>query len=585
MLLISCLTLSSAVGNDDLLPGGDFESQTVGQSPTGWTSFTPGTEPNATVVSPGADGSRRCVEIRRSDYGGWVALSREFERPQRRVMIEFSFAFSEGSGRSLNLWTHEPRGGDASQFNLCIENGCLKQFDGRTRSWQTISNHLAPSRDRAKPVWSRLRAIVDSQSSGIDFWLSRPGSLELPERPTATCHAYRTNLPLGAIDLVSGRRIAAGGWFLIDDLIVRGGDDLPAPQAVEPLPEPFTLWTGGKIPPPGRAPVVPGVEHSTIHRATEEGYKFLHGAAIVFHKGTLYANWANSPVNENGPQETLQGRRSSDGGRTWSDLEVIAPGFQGPQRHSHGVLFVYRDELWTICSRFGVGAAGRRFPGLGAEAFVLNEDSDRWESRGLVMRNCWPYDEPIRMANGGRITGGQDKDGLPVVALSHGDDLTRWDTIAIPFPSRLQPSFAETTVLPDGAGVLAVIRGGGGVAWVSTSQDFGRTWSLARESNFPMPRAKAYLGLLSTGQRYLLSNLGNRDTLVISVGAPGEKTLSRMWTIRHGPSLPPRFPGAAKGKQWSYPYGHEHDGKLYVVYSIGKEDCGLSVIPLESLGR
>ena len=43
------------------------------------------------------------------------------------------------------------------------------------------------------------------------------------------------------------------------------------------------------------------------------------------------------------------------------------------------------------------------------------------------------------------------------------------------------------------------------------------------------------------------------------------------------------FAGAAKGKQWSYPYGYEHDGKLFVVYSIGKEDCGLSVMPIKSL--
>ena len=100
-----------------------------------------------------------------------------------------------------------------------------------------------------------------------------------------------------------------------------------------------------------------------------------------------------------------------------------------------------------------------------------------------------------------------------------------------------------------------------------------------------MPRAKAYLGKLSSGQLYLLSNLKSRDTLVVSVGRPGEQTLSRMWTIRHGPSGPPRFPGKAKSKQWSYPYGHEHDGKLYVVYSIGKEDCGLSIIPIKSLAR
>jgi hypothetical protein len=98
-----------------------------------------------------------------------------------------------------------------------------------------------------------------------------------------------------------------------------------------------------------------------------------------------------------------------------------------------------------------------------------------------------------------------------------------------------------------------------------------------------MPRAKAYLSKLSTGQLFLVSNYRNRDTLVISVSRPGENTLSRMRRIRHGKSEAPRFPGAAKGKQWSYPYAHEHNGKLYIVYSVGKEECGLSVVPVTSL--
>ena len=329
-------------------------------------------------------------------------------------------------------------------------------------------------------------------------------------------------------------------------------------------------------------PFVRGVVHRTIHTATADGYKFLHGAAIVEHKGTMYANWANSPSNENGPQETLQGRRSIDGGETWSEIEVIGPGFEGPDRHSHGVLFVHHDQVWTICSRFGVGQPGRRFPGLKAEAFVLGQD-DRWHCQGIVMDNCWPYDQPVPMANGSFITGGQDKDGLPVVALSKGDDLSKWETVHIPFPKQLAPSFAETTVWSEGNEVTAIIRGGGDVAWISRSYDRGMTWSRASMSNLPMPRAKAYLGKLSSGQLYLLSNLKNRDTLVISVGAAGATSLSRMYRIRHGKSIPPRFPGKAKSKQWSYPYGYEHDGKLYVVYSIGKEDCGLSIIPIESV--
>lgn len=349
--------------------------------------------------------------------------------------------------------------------------------------------------------------------------------------------------------------------------------------------EPFRLWGGPPIAQDSaEIPFVEGVRHQTIHQAIAEDDKFLHGAAIIHHEGVLFANWANSPTNENGPHERLRGRRSKDGGRTWSDVEVIGPGFAGDERHSHGVLFVHQGQLWTICSRFGVGVPGRRFPGLQAEAFVLDRQSDHWSSLGVVMRNCWPYDEPVRMANGSFITGGQDKDGLPVVAISRGSDFTKWDSILIPFDPELKPSFAETTVWATADRVLAVIRGGGGVAWVSTSSDNGQTWTRARRSNFPMPRAKAYLGMLSTGQLYLLSNLHSRDTLVVSVGAPGELTLGRMWRVRDGKSGPPRFPGRAKSKQWSYPYGFEHAGKLYVVYSVGKEDCGMSVLPIESLG-
>ena len=187
------------------------------------------------------------------------------------------------------------------------------------------------------------------------------------------------------------------------------------------------------------------------------------------------------------------------------------------------------------------------------------------------------------MANGDYITGGQDKDGLPVVAVSRGENFLKWDSILIPFGAALQPSYADSTVCSDGNLVTAVIRGGGGVTWVSVSKDDGRTWSRAAASNLSMPRAKASLGRLNNGQRYLISNLKNRDTLIISVSRLGELAFSSMFRIRRGKSKAPRFASRAKSSQWSYPYGYEYDNKLYVVYSIGKEDCGLTTIPLDSL--
>lgn len=558
----------------------DFETTNAGTKPVGWHAFRQGTHPNVSV-SLLTEGNH-ALQGRRSTDGGLVALTHSLSQPANRVLIEFDFAFSPGSGRSLNVWTHEPDGTDASQLNLCIQGGALRQFNGRTRTWEIITRKIEASPSPDKPIWHRLQAIVNSQGRAIEYRVSAPGSTVLPAKETAIMANYRTELPIGAIDFVSGTRIAQHNWYLVDNLLIRTGSNIPAPGKLPPPPEPFRLWTGPAVPAPEKIPFANGIEHRVIHSATEDGYKFLHGAAIIHHNGRFYANWANSPVNENGPEETLQGRRSDDALR-WSELEVIGPGFTTPERHSHGVLISLNGKLWTFCSRFGIGTKGRRFDGLHAEAFVLDEATDKWLAKGAVMTNCWPYDEPVRMSNGNYITGGQDKDGYPVVAYSKGDNLLDWTSVLIPFPSELSPSFAETTVIDVGEQILAVIRGGRGFAWVSTSDDFGRTWKRAMMSNLPMPRAKAYIGRLSTGQMYLVSNLKNRDTLVISVSQPGAHTLEKMWRLKHGRSQAPHFKGHAKGPQWSYPYAHEHDGKLYVVYSIGKEDCGLTVVPIRSL--
>ena len=316
--------------------------------------------------------------------------------------------------------------------------------------------------------------------------------------------------------------------------------------------EVFPLWSGLKIPSnPATLKEPKGLVTRTIQDARESDYKFLHGAAIVHFKGTLFANWANSPIDENKAHETLQGRRSTDGGKTWSELEVIGSDLPGADRRSHAAYLKHKGQLWTFAARFGTGdEPAKRFKGLQAEAFVLNEKTDKWDSKGIVMKNCWPYEEPVLMGNGNYIVAGQDKDGKPVCAISHGDDLTQWDTVLIPYPPAMSFNFGETTVWAEGTEVTAVIRNTTGVAWVATSIDGGRTWAEARPSNLPMPGSKAYLGMLSTGQLYMVSNLKNRNTLVVSVGKPGEKSLSSMWRIRHGSSKPvPRFKGHAKSAQ------------------------------------
>ena len=362
---------------------------------------------------------------------------------------------------------------------------------------------------------------------------------------------------------------------------------------------PRQLWGGGTFPAVSRIPLLDEVTHVVVHRGSE-GDGFLHGAAIVHHAGTWYTSWGSSPVDENSLLERECGRRghARDGARRWGRAEMIGPNLGGEEARSHGVFHVQDGVLWSLVPRFGRprddADAASTFPGLVTDAFRLAPDTGRWELHGeAVARGFWPMDAPTRLPGGRWIMGGLTGRQNAVVATSDRAPL-EWECTEIPRPAGCDMQFAETGVLvwPHTGDCTAIIRYRAGslpglpeqVALVSTSSDGGRTWTPVAASNLPMTASKPYAGHLSTGQAFLVCNVGpDRHTLVLAVTAPGERVFTRVWRIRHGASPDLRLPGRAKSPQWSYPHAHQHDGSLYVVYSIGKEDCGLSIIPLRSI--
>ncbi len=342
-------------------------------------------------------------------------------------------------------------------------------------------------------------------------------------------------------------------------------------------------------------PVLDGVEFHVIkkQRPDTDGANWTLGVGLAWHNGRLYASYGFNKGDENTPTEEAHVRVSDDGGKTWGGPVVMDHG-EGNLGVSHGVFLSHGAKLWAF-----MGAFYDHFQRTHTRAYLLDETTGQWQAKGVVLNDgFWPMQEPQKMddgnwiMSGARVAKGYDFSGdPPAVAISHGDDFTKWDLVVLPLDRRLRNVWGESTVIVKGKHITNISRyGGKAQALISTSDDFGRTWTTTLPSNLPMATSKPYAGTLSTGQRYLVCTTtadtgGKRSPLTIAVSKPGESVFSKVFVIRR--SIFPEGSGVSSERaDFSYPYAIEHDGKLYVGYTHKSHAANeLAVIPIFELRR
>ena len=358
--------------------------------------------------------------------------------------------------------------------------------------------------------------------------------------------------------------------------------------------EPAMLWDPA-VPLPTRAaaPVLDDVAFHVIkkQRPDADGCNWTLGVGLVWHNDKLYASYGFNKGDENTASEEAHVRASEDGGKTWGMPVVIDAG-EGNLGVSHGVFLSHGGQLWAF-----MGGFYDRFQKTHTRAYVLNEATNAWEPRGVVVQDgFWPMQEPQKMADGNwimagfRVANGYGVVGhLPAVAISNGDDFTKWNLVVIEVAPNLGDIWGESTIIVEGSRITNISRyGAKPVALVSASDDFGRTWTPAIPSNLPMTTSKPYAGTLSTGQRFLACTTtadsgSGRSPLTIAVSKPGQPLLSKVFVVRH--SVSEKTPGVSDPRaEFSYPYAVEHDGNLYVGYTHKSHIANeLAVIPIASL--
>ena len=390
--------------------------------------------------------------------------------------------------------------------------------------------------------------------------------------------------------LAKGETLAFDKWAV---LVLPGAEaKLSRVSSVELAADTNTLqlWDARiPFPPYDEMRDLPIVTHVQVERAVPDGFHYLHEPAIAWHLGILYAGWANHRLFEiNVKDELLRGTTSSDGGFTWAPPKTWAEKpLLGGESFNHPVLFSHQGKLWGFFTCW-TNEQPR------TEIFTMDEAAQTWQPQRKSISGFLPFTPPRKLRDGNWIMGGELSWYEAAVAISQGDDFTRWEVVQIPRPEELKLLFPETTLFEQGTNLVALCRPKEvRTAPVSVSADGGRTWTPLRLSNYPLAASKPLCGRLSTGQQYLIAdNLEQgRGLLSIAVTEPGGSLFSRIWKIRHQQAPKRRLLGSPDGKkshvggntEWSYPAAIEHEGKLYVIYTQGKEDCALSIIPLSAL--
>ncbi|TWT94983.1 LamG-like jellyroll fold domain-containing protein [Neorhodopirellula pilleata] len=518
-------------------------------------------------------------------------------------------------GFTLTLWVNPYDPGNEQQIlagkNSYSQNqrewGVMIDQDGRFRlyvwqdGWKTIAAEKKPQPGH----WHQVGVVV--RPGEAELWLD--GEMAGREDLSKPLPRTAAKLTFGGID--DAGRIRQTFFGAIDEaryfdrplnsqeIIARYRPH----DAVLLIPDPpsrFPLWDEREtLDVAADLTEVAGVDFHVIKKWDQpnDGYTFLHGVGLAWHQDKLYASFGHNKGAENTVTEEAQYRVSDDGGETWGPLQVIDAGNEHNLAVSHGVFLSHEGKLWAFH-----GAYHGFMENIHTRAYSLNEETSQWTPHGVVIDNgFWPMNQPVKMDDGNWIMAGgsfgaysNNKVFPAAVAISHGDDLTRWDFVKIETPEEIQRMWGESSIIVDGPNITNVARyGGDAFALVATSPDYGRTWTESQISNLPMATSKPAAGMLSTGQRYVVcttarNNGGKRAPLTIALSQPGQVKLSQVLVIRRSEH---NGPGESSERlSLSYPCAIEHEGRLFVGFSNNGGRKGnlnsaeLAIIPIKSLG-
>ena len=343
-------------------------------------------------------------------------------------------------------------------------------------------------------------------------------------------------------------------------------------------------------------PPVAGAETITIFSPHKGDTKYNHAVVLYPFKGTLYAQWQTSALDEDAPDTHVLVSHSVDGEKWSTPVAFTDSTYASPT--SSGGWWSKGDSLVAYVNVWSNTGSGLR---EGRTEYRLSADGVHWSPMlGVIMKDGMPVpgviEQGVHALPGGRIiTAFHLQPGLIATPFYTDDPLgiTGWTAgkmAHLPAADKrssreIEPGWFRRR---DGALVM-VFRDQQGTfrQLASVSRDSGVTWGRPQIVDMPDSRSKQCAGNLPDGTAYMVNNpSGSKDRfpLVITLSKDGF-LFDRAYLLRSGGKglQPMRFKGRFKRAGYSYPKSVVWGGYLYVSYATNKEDVEITRIPIGSL--